>query len=227
MQEYGRSMSALKETYFSSETIESRARDMLLEVGAITRLKRIAFEPECAALLVLDMQEYFLEPSSHAFVPSARAILPNIRALVQGVQALKRPVIFTQHINSLENAGMMATWWKELITKEHSTSRITAGLDLAGAQVITKSQYDAFYGTELEAILRSEGVRQVLVSGVMTHLCCASTSCSAFLRGFEVFFLVDGTATYCEQFHRAALLTLSHGFVVPVLTKEILRDVVR
>jgi isochorismate hydrolase len=50
---------------------------------------------------------------------------------------------------------------------------------------------------------------------------------SAFQRGFEVYFLVDGTATYSEQFHRATLLNLSHGFAVPVLTSEILKDLER
>ena len=180
--------------------------------------------PQCTSLLVLDMQEYFLEPSSHAFIPSAAAILPYIQALNQGFRSRKLPIIFTRHINSPENAGMMATWWKDLITEDHPLSQIVPELVSIADRVIAKTQYDGFYGTNLEEILRSERVRQVLISGVMTHLCCASTACSAFMRGFEVFFLVDGTATYSEQFHRATLLNLSHGFAIPVLTSEILRD---
>ena len=43
------------------------------------------------------------------------------------------------------------------------------------------------------------------------------------MRGFEVFFTVDGTATYNEELHRASLLTLSHGFAVPVLIDELLQ----
>jgi isochorismate hydrolase len=42
------------------------------------------------------------------------------------------------------------------------------------------------------------------------------------MRGFEVFFTIDGTATYNEQLHRASLLTLSHGFAIPVLIAELL-----
>jgi bifunctional isochorismate lyase / aryl carrier protein len=57
----------------------------------------------------------------------------------------------------------------------------------------------------------------------MTHLCCETTARSAFMRGFEVFFTMDGTATYNEQLHRASLLTLSHGFALPVLMDELLR----
>jgi len=60
------------------------------------------------------------------------------------------------------------------------------------------------------------------VTGVMTHLCCETTARSAFMRGFDVFFAIDGTATYTEALHRAALLNLAHGFTLPVLTEEIL-----
>ena len=56
----------------------------------------------------------------------------------------------------------------------------------------------------------------------MTHLCCETTARSAFVRGFDVFFLVDGTATYNIEFHMSSLLTLTHGFVHPVRFQEIL-----
>jgi isochorismate hydrolase len=42
------------------------------------------------------------------------------------------------------------------------------------------------------------------------------------VRGFEVFFTIDGTATYREDFHRATLLNLAHGVATPVLVDEIL-----
>ena len=39
---------------------------------------------------------------------------------------------------------------------------------------------------------------------------------------FEVFFTVDGTATYNEKFHLSALANLAHGFAAPVLVQELL-----
>jgi isochorismate hydrolase len=56
----------------------------------------------------------------------------------------------------------------------------------------------------------------------MTHLCCETTARSAFVRGFEVFFTIDGTATYNQGFHLGTLVNLSHGFATPVLASEIL-----
>ena len=91
-------------------------------------------------------------------------------------------------------------------------SAIIALLDTSKGVVLQKKQYDAFHQTDLESILRGRGVEQVVVTGVMTHLCCETTARAAFVRGFEVFFCVDGTATYTEELHHAALLTLTHGF---------------
>jgi isochorismate hydrolase len=134
------------------------------------------------------------------------------------------PVITTRHINSDENALMMARWWKEIIREENPLSEIITELDFPNALVIEKTQYDGFYQTSLEKRLREMGIVQLVVTGVMTHLCCETTSRSAFVRGFSVFIPIDATATYNEDFHFASFLNLSHGFAVPVLTEEILKQ---
>jgi isochorismate hydrolase len=173
-------------------------------------------------LLALDIQAYFLEPESHAFIPSAPAILPGILALVQAYQQFNLPVIFTQHTNTPADAGQMSTWWRDLIDPHSPLSRIAPPLDPRDGMLLAKTQYDAFYGTPLEAELRRREVTQVVISGVMTHLCCETTARSAFVRGFQAFFLVDGTATYNREFHHASLLNLSHGFATLSLVGEIL-----
>jgi isochorismate hydrolase len=108
-----------------------------------------------------------------------------------------------------------------LILAEHPCSQIIPELDTSAGIVIPKCQYDAFYDTSLEQILHEWGVTQVIICGVMTHLCCETTARSAFTRGYEVFFTVDGTATYNENFHSATLLNLAHGFATLALVDEI------
>ncbi len=174
------------------------------------------------ALLVLDMQEYFLHPESHAFVPSAPALIPGIQQLIKGFRQKGHPVIFTQHVNTLEDAGMMAEWWRDLITAEHPRVGLSDHLDVSESPVIQKSQYDAFWGTDLDDMLTSEGCTDVVITGVMTHLCCETTARAAFMHGYRVWFPVDGTATYHLDFHRSTLTTLAHGFAVPVLVRELL-----
>ena len=212
-----------KETYFSSATIEAKAREILASVESLhCGHMHNQFQLDRAALFVLDMQSYFLNESSHAFVPSAVAILPNIQSQVGTFAEHGRPIIFTRHTNTPANAGLLAGWWRDLLTPDSPGSQIISGLDTKNSSVIEKHQYDAFYQTNLEEVLYTKNVDQVLVTGVMTHLCCETTARSAFARGFSVFFSIDGTATYTEGFHRATLLNLAHGFAVPVLTEEVL-----
>ena len=108
-----------------------------------------------------------------------------------------------------------------MIVPGSACSQIVDNLDTSNHLTIEKHQYDAFFETNLDTILRDSGVEQVVITGVMTHLCCETTARSAFMRGYEVFFPVDGTATYTETHHHASLLNLAHGFVLPLLVADI------
>src|SRR5919107_1493056 len=86
--------------------------------------------------------------------------------------------------------------------------------------VITKHRYSAFYGTDLEIILRGLGVTTVVIAGVTTENCCHATARDAFFRDFQVVFLADATATSgypdlgygsmtAAEVHRAVLVVLA------------------
>lgn len=211
-----------KEMYLTPETIEIRGRALLSEFSGLQPARLPDFDFHRSALLVLDMQRVFLDPSSHAYIPSAPAVFPRIRALAEAYEIRNRPAIFTRHVNTQEDAGPMAKWWRTGIAPEDPLSALIPELDRPSDRVILKSRYDAFFRTPLEEMLRGGGVEQVVICGVMTHLCCETTARSAFMRGFDVFFTVDGTATYTETFHRASLLNLAHGFAVMTLVEKIL-----
>jgi isochorismate hydrolase len=72
-------------------------------------------------------------------------------------------------------------------------------------------------------MLGSAGVEQVVVVGVLTHLCCETTARDAFMRGFDVFFVADATATKSLSLHVASLRTLADGFCTLATTEEVLR----
>jgi isochorismate hydrolase len=273
----------LKSDYFTPSTIKQKSVDLLEQLKENLRDHRAPFTLGRSALLVLDMQRYFLEPGSHAYIPSAPAIVPGICQLIQAYRDRNLPIVLTRHLNTPEDAGAMARWWRELIDADNPLSEIDPEIQRsafsdqrsansnqqcllpaplftcllvnfralfpepgtfpgagrsprnAGAEIknnrsailIQKSQYDAFYRTRLEDILREMNVAQVVICGVMTHLCCETTARSAFARGFDVFFTVDATATYNEKFHLATLLNLSHGFAAPVLAADILAAVAK
>ena len=215
----------MKERYFTIQSLDQQARELYQQVADLSQKKAMEFQPSRSALLVLDMQAYFLDASSHAYIPSADAILDGIVKLIKAYFTHGRPVIFTQQINTARNAGMMSIWWKDLLTSQNPLHRIIPEIDLSMGTFIQKSQYDAFYQTHLEEMLHSEEVTQVVLCGVMTHLCCETTARSAFIHGFEVFFPVDGTATYNLAYHKASLLNLAHGFASVVFIKDILEAI--
>jgi isochorismate hydrolase len=211
----------MKKQYFAKENIKSKAREMLLKVEKYRRYHNIDFLPERSALLIIDMQKYFLESSSRAYIPSAETILPGVKKLISIYSKKSLPVIFTLHSNTKENEGMMGKWWPKLLREGSPESNIVSELEVPEGIVIEKNQYDAFYNTNLEKILQEKNISQVIICGVMTNVCCETTARSAFVRGFEVFFTVDGTATYNEDHHMSTLMNLSYGFAIPVLLDEL------
>ncbi len=214
-----------KEPYYTLENIAAEAARMAGELPPNPRAAALA--PERAALLIIDMQDYFLRAESRAFLPAAPAIIPNVRALAAAFRRAGRPVCFTRHANTLENAGQMAAWWRELLTDDHPLGAIATGLLAAGDTVRVKSQYDAFLRTDLEKFLRRLRVEQLVITGVATHLCCESTARSAFSRGFAVFMAIDGTATLNRELHVGSLRALAHGFATPLLLSFILAELAR
>jgi isochorismate hydrolase len=215
----------MKETYFTDLSLDQQARELCRQVSEIVNIKTLEFKPSQSALLVLDMQSYFLDPGSHAYIPSAGAILDGVLQLIDAYSVHHQPIIFSQHINTAEDAGMMSSWWKDLITSDHTHHNIIPEIDLTVGTLIQKSQYDAFFKTSLDTMLRASRVRQVVICGVMTHLCCETTARSAFMYGYEVFFPVDGTATYNLAYHRASLVNLAHGFASLVVIGDLLEAI--
>jgi len=74
-----------------------------------------------------------------------------------------------------------------------------------GEVVLDKPGKDAFYATDLEAILRASGVTHLVVTGVTTEVCVQTTVRAANDRGFECLVLSDCTGSYFPEFHQSAL----------------------
>jgi isochorismate hydrolase len=211
----------MKENYFKN--IESKSNEFLSNIFLTPGYRRVSFDLRDSALLVIDMQNYFTEEASHAFIPAAKTIIKPINKLISLFRENEKSIIFTRHINTIENANMLSKWWSDIIT-EGDISEISDKFDIKDSKILVKSQYDAFYQTELESYLISRGIKKIVITGVATHLCCETTARSAFVRGFEIFFPVDCTATYDESFHLASLRNLSHGFAHIVKSTDLIRQ---
>ncbi|MCJ7800804.1 MAG: cysteine hydrolase [Candidatus Marinimicrobia bacterium] len=201
-----------KNEYLTIEEISQKAKSIYQKLDSQFSLHKDNLVPQKAALLILDMQNFFHDKKSHAFIPSAGAIIKPIQSLANLFISNNRPVITTRHINTKNDAKQMDYWWRDILTEDSKFSQIISEFDLPKAKLIIKSQYDAFYNTNLNEILQKNNIEQVIITGVMTHLCCETTARSAFVRGYNVFFPIDGTVTYNKGFHIATLTNLANGF---------------
>jgi len=183
------------------------------------------FSRERAALLVIDMQRYFLQGSSHAYLPEAEEIIGNVQEILAECRNSSMPVAFTRHAYSpSEDPGPMGRWWADVIRDGSEESLIDDRFAPRDSEkVMRKTTYSAFVGTDLEQWLHSRSISQILVTGVMTHLCCESTAREGFMRGFDIFLVVDGTASSDRELHLSSIRTLTDGFAMPVTTEEVLR----
>lgn len=218
----------MNECYLTKQNISAKTDEWLTNLSIPpSRKKHFTFIPENSALLIIDMQEFFLNEESHAFVPSARTIVPNVNSLVEEYRRQEYPIIFTFHaLESDEKPGMMGRWWGDVLRVTNSLSRIHSSLNWEENDItLRKSRYSAFIGTNLDQILKDNKVNTLVITGIMTHLCCESTAREAFMRDYEVYFVVDATATDTEALHVSSLRTLTDGFVIPVKTNMIIEGV--
>lgn len=206
-------------------SIYQNAKDWIQSVDYKKR-KYFMFKPKESALLVIDMQNYFLDVKSHAYLPQSKYIIQNVKLLINAYRKRKLPIIFTRHaVKNADEEGIMGKWWGGSLFDGTYFAEIYNELKPQDFEtVLRKTKYSAFQKTNLEEILKKSGVKTVIITGVMTHLCCETTAREAFMKDFLVYFIVDATATVSLELHLCSLKTLSHGFAIPILTSELLEE---
>jgi ureidoacrylate peracid hydrolase len=201
-------------SYVTARTIGSKAAGWLAKIEPYNQHK-MRLNAAASALLVIDMQMFFLDPASAAYTCGGPAALPAIKRLAAAFRGAGRPVIFTQHVHHPNGSdlGIMGWWWEGKCLQGSEASEIHPDLrPLPAEKVILKHRYSAFYNTDLEIVLRCLKIGDLVISGVMTNLCCESTARDAYFRDYRVFIPADGTGTVTEEMHLASLLNLAFGF---------------
>lgn len=200
--------------YVDSHSLAAKTARWLKQIEAFNQHAMTLNRRKCA-LLVIDMQNFFLDSHSPSFTCGGLAILPVLQRLIQSFRAAQRPVIYTRHVHHPDHidSGIMGWWWEGMCIEGTPESEIHG--DLAPRpkeKVILKHRYSAFYNTDLETVLRCMGIEDLVIGGIMTNMCCESSARDAYYRDYRVFFLADGTGSINEEMHLASLLNLSFGF---------------
>jgi len=202
------------EPYVTKETIDTKTLAWLKHVDRVNK-RGLKINKDKSALLVVDMQNYFLDASSPAFTCGGPAILPSIIKLISAFRFWNRPVIYTKHVHHPGgiDAGIMQWWWEGMCIEGSPESGIHKDiLPLEHEKIVLKHRYSAFFNTDLDTVLRCLKIEDLVITGVMTNMCCESTARDAYFRDYRVFFPADGTGSVNEEMHKASLLNLAYGF---------------
>ena len=212
--------------YVTTDTIDLKSTGWLKQIAPYNTHK-MELNREDTALMVIDMQNFFLDPASPSFTCGGPAILPNIQRLVRTFRQAGRPVIYTKHVHHPDklDAGIMGWWWEGMCLEGSPESGIQKDISpIQGEKVINKHRYSAFYNTDLETVLRCMQIGDIVITGIMTNMCCETTARDAFQRDHRVFFLADGTGSITEEMHLATLLNLAFGFAYVTDTDTIINQ---
>jgi ureidoacrylate peracid hydrolase len=171
------------------------------------------------ALVVIDMQNFFVAEGFMAEVPEARDIVPNINRMAKALRAAGGTVVWIQTtaVGALEQWG---NHHKHMLTPDRAEKRLAQldesndgfkiypKLEVLPADLrIKKIKYSAFIpgSSDIDAQLKTRGIETLLITGTVTNVCCESTARDAMMFDYRVAMLSDGNASLSDEEHAASL----------------------
>ncbi len=192
-------------------------------------------DPLRSALIVVDMQRYFMAEGQDMANPCARAIVPNINRIVQAMRQIGVPIYWIRHTNTRSGPSSLPQWKLDmpLIAQSFATlmpgreeHEIDPSLDRDPSEpVIDKYRYSCFieHSSDLHERLQAAGIDTLLVVGTLTNGCCESTIRDGSMLGYKVLAVSDAMAAITDEEHAASLLGMRIGFADVVTTDELLQ----
>jgi len=154
--------------------------------------------------------------------------IAKLREFIEKMKVKGVSIIYTRHIFDPKNNPIETKLFPELA--DGGLRDGTKGAEICKELnpkekdiIISKRRYDAFMGTELEIILRSKGIENLIITGTMTNICCESTARTAMMKDFNVFFCSDLTFTTDLEIHNNTLKNISTHFGKVVRSEDIVR----
>ena len=197
--------------------------------------------PAHTALLVIDMQNDFcasggLVSRDGRDLSEAQAMARRLPRLIRAARDAGARVIFVRCLYTSEHNRYLSDVWLEQAARERKGGFTSIPVcregswegdwyedirPAAGDLVVTKHRYDAFQGTDLELLLRSHGIRTVVLTGVVANVCVETTARAAFVRDYYVAVVSDGCAAYLPEDHAHTLSNIRRFFGVTPSIGEI------
>ncbi|TDC84222.1 isochorismatase family protein [Micromonospora sp. KC606] len=179
-------------------------------------------EPRRAALLIHDMQRYFLRPLPESV---RHELVRNVVLLRQRCTALGMPVAYTAQPGDMtqEQRGLLKDFWGTGMTTTPADREIVEPLaPTTDDWMFTKWRYSAFFRSHLLQRLRAAGRDQLVICGVYGHVGVLMTAIEAFSNDIQPFLVADAIADFSADHHRMTIDYAAHRCAVLTTVAEIL-----
>ena len=163
-------------------------------------------QPERAALLVHDMQNYFLNFYDQALEPIPQ-LISNTQKTIAWAKANGVPVYYTAQPGGQdpEERALLTDFWGPGLKAEDTLTAIHEQVaPQAGDTVLTKWRYSAFVKSDFKQRLNESKRDQLIVVGVYAHIGCMQTIMEAFMNDIQGFLVKDAVADFSLSEHNMA-----------------------
>ena len=172
------------------------------------------------ALIVIDMQNGFLNPESPLCIRGARATVPACAQVIAACRHSAAPVIFVNRAYRADGSDVENTRYQVWAAGGRPlTPGSTGPLSVenppefdrqAGDYEIIKPRYSAFFQTPLDLLLRRLGVDTVVLTGTTTPNCIRTTCYDAISLDYRVVVLEDCCSSNTEEIQRANMADMAN-----------------
>ena len=169
-------------------------------------------------VLVIDMINDFIKGSLK--VERAKRIIPNIKRLVEAAREFRLPVIYAVDSHR-EGVDMEFELWPPHAIAGTEGAEIIKELQPASEDfIVRKRRYNAFFGTDLDLLLRELKVDDLVLTGVLTDVCVQNTAADAFFRGYRITVLEDCVEALTEEDQKRGLDYMKRIYKAEILNLE-------
>lgn len=180
----------------------------------------MSIDPGKTALVLIEFQNDFTSEGG-VFHPAVKGVMEREDMLAKsqrvleearsaGITVMHAPITFTEGYNEITDhpygilAGVVDG---KAFVKGSWGAAICDAMAPADGDIIVEGKrgLDTFASTNLDFMLRSKGIRTVVLGGFLTNCCVESTMRSAYENGYEVITLTDCAAATSEAEHDAAV----------------------
>ena len=167
------------------------------------------------ALIMIDMQRAYLEAESPVCIPGAKETVPACAELIRACRERGIPVVFVARCYRDDGSDVehprLEGWLKAGRPVSVSAQGILGGQfpEEFGVKpddyIVVKPRFSAFFGTELDTLLRRLGVDSLLMAGTTTPNCIRTTAYDAIALEYNVAVARDCTSSATEEIQRVNL----------------------